>query len=199
MAGTAKDIKASEVHQQAGDLWIIGVAPTDLAVRLTIDADGTPDSVTHAGSVHLGATEGEIVTTIEEKMDLIEIDQADAPVAGARTQVGMSIEATLKQTTMDKLQHCLAGGTYDSAAGYKQVTVGGKEDEVTPVCVAAISRKRTDPTKFVVSVIYMAVPISGGSVLMGKTKASTSKVKFQGLADLTRAAGQQVGVLYTTE
>ena len=62
MAGTAKDYTVSEIICGYGNLWAIGVAPTNSAVQLTLSANGTPDATAHPGSVHLGMVESSIVT-----------------------------------------------------------------------------------------------------------------------------------------
>ena len=44
MAGTTKSYTPAEIVQGPGDLWVIGQAPSDANVRLTLASDGTPDS-----------------------------------------------------------------------------------------------------------------------------------------------------------
>ncbi|HWQ55685.1 MAG TPA: hypothetical protein VN442_18505 [Bryobacteraceae bacterium] len=197
MAGTAKAIDATKIHQGPGDLWIIAPAPDDTAQRLTLAADGTPDVAAHANCIHLGATMGGITTIIQEKLSPIEIDQADGPVLHIPVGVEMRIETELAQVNVDLLQHVLALGTYSTAAGYKQISIGGKL-AITYLCVAAIAPKRSDPTKFIVSLLYKVLPQSGISILMGRDKPATNKVVFAGANDHTRSAGRQTGLIYET-
>src|ERR1035437_6696347 len=111
---TAKAYDTTGIHQGPGDLWIIGVAPTDSAIRLTLASDGTPDSVTHAGSVCLGLTSGGINFTIKQKFSDIVVDQADGPVDTYVDDLEGMLEAELTQQSCDLLQQALSTGAYSA-------------------------------------------------------------------------------------
>lgn len=197
MAGTAKDIQATEIHQGPGDLWVITTPPVDAAPRLTLASDGTPDSVTHGACVHLGAIQSAITTSVKGKIGMIALDQFDAPLDGFVTDLEASIEAEMAQTEAAKLQRALGVGTYATGAGYKHVTFGGTL-AVPTVCVAAISPKRTASTKHIVATLFSAAAVGGFDVKFGRAKSSSYKLKFQALSDLTRTAGKQVGIVHET-
>jgi hypothetical protein len=197
MAGIAKDYKATEIMQGPGDLWVIGGAPTDAAVRLTLASDGTPDATAHPASIHLGAIQSAVTTQIKPKTQAIELDQYDAPFDSYVTDLDAKIEAELAQSESQKLQRMMGVAAYGTGAGYKQFTFGGNL-VVPKACIAAISPTRQNQARHVVSLLYSAAAVGGIQISMGRAKSSSYKASFQGLADITRTAGKQVGVIYQT-
>ena len=197
MAGTAKGYSVDEIHQGPGDLWVIGTAPVDATPRLTLATDGTPDATAHPSSIHLGLAEGGITTTVKGKFTEVMADQATAPLYRFLESEEMTIEAELQQQAVDKLQHAYTAGTYATASGYKQLTIGGG-GVVAALCIAAISPKKDTPTLFQVSVIWKAVPVGGLQRLFARGKKSTHKIQFAGNADISRTAGKQIGNVYET-
>lgn len=197
---TAKDFSVAEIYQGPGDLWLIDPAPTDEAVRVTLDAATlTPDSTAHANAKHLGGTAGEITMTVTPKLGLGRLDQVDAAVYVFIESLEAKIEAEMSQSEMQKLARVLAGGTYAGDAQpptqWKQVTFGGVD--VPPVmCIAAIAKKRSDTTKAAVSCLYRVNSVNGIEITMSRKKQSTYKVSFTGLLDLGRTAGKQIGVFH---
>lgn len=213
MAGTPKDYAVSEIIQGPGDLWAIGVAPTDAAVRLTLASDGSPDATAHPGSVHLGAITTAVSTTIKPKIAAITTDQFEAPIDSYLTELDGKIEAEMAQVESQKLQRALGVGTYLSGTyntggsgpqlagpngqNFEQLTFGGTFT-VPKICLAVISASRQNPQQYVVSVLYIGVSMSGFALALGRAKAAAYKLQFQGLSDPTRTAGKQIGVLYQT-
>ena len=197
MAGTVKSYTVSEIVQGPGDLWAIGVAPTDSAVRLVLASDGTPDATTHPGSVHLGAIMTAVSTAIKPKIAGIQTDQFEAPIDSYLTELDGKIEADMAQTESQKLQRMLGVGTYSAASGYEQCTFGGTFT-VPKICLAVISPNRNNANQYVVSVLYVGASIGGFQLALGRAKAASYKAQFQALTDLARTAGQQMGVLYQT-
>lgn len=196
MAGTAKDIQVTEVQQGPGDLWVIGTAPVDGTPRLTLASDGTPDAPTHGTCTHLGAMQAAI-TRVKPEVNMIDLDQLDAPFDLYLGDLTAELEATFAQTEMSKLQRALGVGTYATGAGYKQVTFGGTL-VVPTFCLAAISAKRTNALQHVVSVLFSAAAAGGFQVIFGRGAPSLYKSNFIGLADLARTAGKRVGNIYET-
>jgi hypothetical protein len=197
MAGTVKGYAPAEIIQGPGEVWVIGTAPADAAVRLTLASDGTPDATAHPGSVHLGAIASAITTTAKGKIAPIKLDQYDAPLDSYLTELEGKIEAELAQTASQKAQRMLGVATYSTGAGYRQVTFGGT-GTVPKACIAVISPTRAAANRYVVAILYVAVGTGGFTLGMGKGKAATVKTTFVGMADTTRTAGKQVGVLYQT-
>lgn len=197
MPGIAKDLQVSEIHQAPGDLWVIGTAPLDATPRLTLATDGTPEAAAHPGSVHLGATQSAITTMAKPVMAPIELDQHDGPFDSYATDLRSQLEAEMAQTEMAKLQRGIGVATYATGAGYKQVTFGGSL-VVPTLCVAAISAKRTNALRHIVSMLFKAAAVGGFSVSFGRAASSKYKLTFLGLHDPVRTAGKQVGIVYET-
>jgi hypothetical protein len=198
----AKDFSVAEIYQGPGDLWLISAAPTDAAVRVTLDAATlTPDSTAHANAVHLGGTAGEITMTVTPKLGFLTMDQIAGAVDVFIESLEAKIEAEMAQTEMAKLARVLGVGTYAGnaipATTWKQVTFDGTVNP-TAFCVAAIAKKRSDPTKAAVMCLYRVLSMGGIDITMSRKKASTYKVSFSGLLDITRTAGKQLGVFHET-
>jgi len=187
----------AEVHQGPGDLWIIDPAPDDTAIRLTLDTDGTPDVTAHGSSIHLGAIASAITFEATPEISDITLDQYEAPIAQFISKLGVKIQAELAQTEMQKMQKALGVGVYDTAAGYKELTFGGVT-AIPEFCVAAISPKRTDPTLFIVAMLYKTTATGGIKLTISRNNPSFYTVEFTGQSDLTRTAGRQIGVVYET-
>jgi hypothetical protein len=196
MAGTSKDIQATEIHQGPGDLWVIGTAPLDATPRLTLASDGTPDAVTHGTCVHLGALQ-DCVTRVKPAINTIGLDTLDCPFDIYLGDLTAEFEATFAQTEMQKLQRALGVGTYGSGSGYKQVTFGGTL-VVPTYCMAAIAPKRLNAAQHNVAVLFSAAPAGGFQVIFGRSSPSLYKGKWIALADMTRTAGKRVGNIYET-
>jgi len=196
VAGTAKDIQVTEVHQGPGDLWVIGTPPVDATPRLVLAGDGTPDSVTHGTCIHLGALT-EATTRVKPAVHMLELDQLDAPFDIYLGEVNAELEASFAQVEMSKLARALGVGNYGSGSGYKQVTFGGTL-VVPTFCLAAVSALKDAALKHIVSVLFKAAAAGGFQVVFGRGQASLYKCNFVGLSDLTRTAGKQLGNVYRT-
>jgi hypothetical protein len=202
MAGTPTNYDVAQIHQGPGDLWIIGAggAVADSATPQLMLDGLLPDATAYPNASHLGAADGATTIAAVPKMEEIRIDQADAPVAFFQTQLEMSLETELKQLDPAMIQNVAPFGVYSTAtgaSGYKQLTFGGA-GQASPLCVAFIAQARAVPGKVVVAVLFNAIGFLGLNTQVGRAKASIYKAQFKGQADLTRAAGRQVGVVYTT-
>ncbi len=198
MSGVAKNYVLTDIFQGPVDFWYIGAAPPDSAPRLTLASDGTPDSTAHPGSVHLGMVATAVTTGVKPKIEPIVVDQFDAPVDVYEGDLMASIGGELAQTTSAIFQYMLGSGVYSTGSGFDQLTFGGLLTTLPKPCFAAISPKRDNPNQYIVALLYMCVATGGFSVSMGRAKPSYWKFDVQGLADITRTAGQQVGVIYRT-
>jgi hypothetical protein len=199
MAGSAKNYDVTHIQQNPGDAWIIpspGIVDS-AAPQVGLFTDGTPLSTYTA--VNLGTFAGATTILSKPKFDDIKVDQADTAVAKYCTANDMSVELDLMQLDPTILQNALPYGVFATQAspGYNQLTFGGI-GVVTPLCLAFISPKRGAPGKFVVAILFNAVGTGGFSAAIGRAKPTAVKVKFDGLADLTRGAGRQTGVFYET-
>ena len=194
---TAKSTLASEIYQGPADLWLVSPAPTDAAPKVALDgATLTPDSATHGASAGLGLTVGAVTFKLTPKIDFIKVYQFDWPVDAYVATMSASIEAEMSQSAMDKLARALGVGNYTLSAGaFAQCTFGGT-NQPPAICVAAIGLKRSDTTKAVVGCLYRVNAQDGITWSASRTKASTYKVLFNGLADVARTAGRTVGIYH---
>jgi hypothetical protein len=201
MAATARNYDVTQIHQGPGDLWVLPltVAPSDSAVRLTLAADGSVDSVAHAGAICLGLTKGGITFAIKQKFSDISVDQFDAPVDTYIDDTEASLEAELSQQGITLLQNAYTTGVFSTVAspGWNQLTIGGTSI-VPQACIAAISPKRTGAGLWIVSCLYQASAQGGLQAIMARNKASSHKVMFKGQSVPSRTAGKQIGVHYET-
>jgi hypothetical protein len=199
---TAKDYTVGEIQQGPSNLYLIGTPPSDLAQRLTLSGDLTPDATAHPNSLGFGMTETGITMTLTPKIEEIGADQADGPVLFRCTALDVKLETTINQLGFDKLT-CALGltGAYSIEAGgtpsWEQIGFGGSTT-VSQAAFAAIAPKRSDATKVWVGMIYKALSADGISFMQSRAKANTYKLTVTGVADLARTAGRQQGIIYET-
>ena len=188
----AKSYTPSEIIQGPGDLWFIGTAPTDVAVRLTLASDGTPDATAHPGVGVLGASLTAITTSVKPKISEITTDQYDAPIDSYAVELEAKIEAEMQQVESALLQRAIGVGTYAAGAGYEQTTFGGTF--VVPTgCFAVISPSRLNAQQYVVSVLYVGAMTGGFSFPMGRAKSAAYKTAITALSDPARAVASRSG------
>jgi hypothetical protein len=195
-------ITLPDIHQGPGFLWYNVQIPATGA-RLLVDANGNP---TAGSPLPMGASEGAATFHMEAKIEEISIDQETAPVDAVMTAESAYIEVTLKESSLAKIGVALAHDTYSSgtdsglpsgAQNYEQITVGGRV--AVPQCaVALISPRRSfsNPGKFMVACLYNAYPHDPFQAGFTRTKEATYKVRFEGLAVLSRTQGDRVAQFY---
>lgn len=195
-------ITVPDIHQGPGFLWY-GVQVPAAGGRLLIDASGNPVNGT---PVAMGASEGASTFHMEAKIEEISIDQETAPVDSVMTAESAYIEATLKESSLLKISKGLAHTTYTSgtdaslppgAQSYEQLTVGGLVT-VPQAAVALVSPRRgyTSPGKHLVACLYNAYAKEPFQIGFTRTKEAVYKVRFEGLAVITRPQGDRVGQFY---
>lgn len=194
------NVDATKIHQGPGKLWLNTAIPA-AGARLTIDSTGTPTAGT---PVFAGATDGAATFVLTPKLEEITADQVAAPIDVVMTGEAESIEVTLKESDLAKLTNFIVHGSFTTgtdtslpagAQTYEEITFGGIKI-IPKTSVAVISARRDAPGKFVVSQLYQAYQADAVQLPFQRGKETTYKVKFQGLADPTRTAGDQVGKIY---
>jgi hypothetical protein len=156
------------------------------------------------GAYFAGATEGAITSTMTPKYQEIAADQVASPVDVVMTSDAYEIDVTIKQSNLANLISFFPPGTFSTgtdanqpagAQAYEQITFGG----IIPVPkfgVAVISPRRDATGKFVVSHLYQAYQAEAVKLPFQRGKETTFGVKFKGIADSTRPAGDQVGMVW---
>ncbi|MFB3921601.1 MAG: hypothetical protein ACE145_07755 [Terriglobia bacterium] len=193
-------VDATKIHQGPGKLWLNVSVPAS-GSRLLIDAAGDPTAGT---PIFAGATEGAATVLLAPKLDPISADQVAAPIDVVMTGEAASIEVTLKESDLAKLKNFVVNGSYTTgtdtglpsgAQAYEEISFGGLMS-IPKMSVAVISPRRDATNKFVVSQLYQAYQAEAIQLPFQRGKETTYKVKFEGLADASRAAGDQVGKIY---
>ena len=194
------NVDATKIHQGPGKLWLNVSVPAS-GNRLLIDATGAP---TAGSPVFAGATEGAATVVLAPKLEQVGADQVAGPIDVVMTGEAASIEVTLKESDLAKLKHFIVHGSFASgtdtglpqgAQNYEEISFGGVM-AVPKTSVAVISPRRDAASKFVVSQLYQAYQAEAVQLPFQRGKETTYKVKFEGLADPARAAGDQVGKIY---
>ena len=193
-------VDATKIHQGPGKLWLNVAVPAN-GSRLIINSSGDPTSGT---PIFAGATEGAATVGLAPKLDPISADQVAAPIDVVMTGEAESIEVTLKESDLAKLKNFVAHGSFSSgtdtglpagAQTYEEISFGGVL-AIPKTSVAVISPRRDAASKFVVSQLYQAYQAEAIQLPFQRGKETTYKVKFEGLADPSRPAGDQVGKIY---
>ena len=197
------NVDATKIHQGPGKLWLNCTVPA-ADHRLLIDAAGEP---TEGTPVFVGATEGAATLALAPKLDKIEADQVSAAIDVVMTGEVESLEVTMKESDLAKLKYFIQHGSFSTgtdtglpagAQAFEEIKFGGIL-AIPKTSVAVISPRRDvagSPGKFVVSQLYSAYQVEAVQLPFSRGKETTYKVKFEGLAVVTRASGDQVGKIY---
>lgn len=194
------NVDATKIHQGPGKLWL-NVSVPAAGARLVINAAGDPTAGT---PFFAGATDGAATLLLAPKLEEIHADQVAGPIDVVMTGESASVEVTLKESDLAKLKNYIVHGTYGTgtdaglpagAQAYEEITFGGTI-AIPKTSVAVISPRRDATAKFVVSQLYQAYQAEAIQLPFQRGKETIYKVKFSGLADATRAAGDQVGKIY---
>jgi hypothetical protein len=194
------NVDATKIHQGPGRLWLNVSVPAS-GSRLIINSSGDPTAGT---PIFAGATEGAATVLLSPKLEPIGADQVAAPIDVAITGEAASIEVTLKESDLAKLKNFIVNGAYTTGTdtglpagsqAYEEIAFGGILS-IPKSSVAVISPRRDATGKFIVSQLYSAYQAEAIQLSFQRGKETTYKVKFEGLADGSRAAGDQVGKLY---
>ncbi len=194
------NVDATKIHQGPGNLWL-GVTVPATGARLLIDSTGAP---TAGSPVFAGATNGAMTVVLTPKLEEISADQTAGPIDVVMTAEAAAVEVTLMQSDLANLKNFIVHGTYTvgtdaslpaGSQAYEEIAFGGII-AIPKTSIAVISPRRDSPGKFVVSQLYQAYQAEAMQIPFQRGKETTYKVKFSGLADPTRPAGDQVGKLY---
>ena len=156
------------------------------------------------GAYFAGATEGAITSTLTPKYQEMGADQISSPIDVVMTADAYEIDVTIKQSNLANLTNFFPPGAFSTgtdsnqptgAQSYEQITFGGIIP-VTKMGVAAISARRDVTGKFVVSHLYQAYQAEAIKLPFAREKETVYAVKFKGIADSSRAAGDQVGMIW---
>jgi hypothetical protein len=195
-------VTVPDIHQGTGMLWYNVAVPAP-GGRLLVDANGNPLG---GSPLAMGGSDGAATFHMEAKIEEVAIDQQTAPVDAVMTGESAYLEVTLKESALQKIASSLAQANYSSgidtglpagAQNYEEITVGGLVT-IPKAAVALVSPRRgfSSPGKFMVACLYNAYAKDPFQIGFTRSKEATYKVRFDGLAMLTRAPGDQVAQFY---
>ncbi len=195
-------VTVPDIHQGTGMLWY-NVAVPAIGARLLVDANGNPLG---GSPLAMGASDGPATFHMEAKIEEVAIDQQTAPVDAIMTAESAYLEVTLKESALAKIAASLAQANYSTgtdsglpagAQNYEEITVGGLVP-IPNAAVALVSPRRgfSSPGKFMVACLYSAYAKDPLQIGFTRSKEATYKVRFEGLAVLSRAPGDQVAQFY---
>jgi hypothetical protein len=195
-------ITPSEIHVGPGFLWVDITVPA-YGSRLVIDADGFP---TVGSPYGMGPGDGHATFHASATEELIRADQITAPIDKVMTAEIAYIEFSLKSSAFTKLIKFLGHASYTAgtdgtlpagAQVYEELTFGGLIAYPSRgVAVISPIRGYSSPGKYEVAVLYSTKGVSVLERQYTRTKEVIVKGRFDGLADTTRTAGDQVGSVY---
>jgi hypothetical protein len=194
MAGTATNYDVLTIP--AGDVaqvWT-GLAVPSAGARMTLHTDGTPESVANPSAIHLGHTDAGLTITATETTTDFFVDELAAPMASSIDQLTLTISGTLTQVNDEDVMKVLAAniGTYATAAGYKELTLGFKSS-ISYTSSAIIYPSPQDPTKFAVFHLYSARNTAGFTFSLGRKTRAGTPFTMTGYAVSGRASADSFG------
>lgn len=195
-------VTVPDIHQGTAMLWYSVQAPA-AGARFLVDANGNPLS---GSPLAMGSSEGAATFHMEAKIEEISIDQETAPVDAVMTAESAYMEVTLKESALIKVAASLAHATYSSgtdsglpagAQNFEEITVGGLL-QIPQAAVALVSPRRgfSSPGKFMVACLYNAYAKDPFQIGFTRAKEAVYKVRFEGLAVLSRTQGDRVAQFY---
>jgi hypothetical protein len=192
MAGTAVSWKTTNIALNPGQLWA-NLAIPGAGARLTLDADGTPDATANPSALHLGATKAGAKFMVKSTVTNVQVDEFRAPISSFVDAVQMGISAELVGVTHSELLAFLLPGvgTYSTASGYKQVTIGSKA--IVYSSIACIFPLIEDVTKYGVFHIYSGLNDAGVEWAQARTELGGTPVSFVGYEITSRAVADTLG------
>jgi hypothetical protein len=172
----------------------------------SITTDGSIQWQNMGAPTGFGATDGACTIHIEPKIEEVVADQETAPIDALHTAELAYFEFTFKEAQIQKLAQSLAHPTFTTGNDsglpsgnnkYDAISVGGLT-RIPSRCLAVVSPRRYYPGCFLVATLYKAIAKTPLSWLVTRTKEHLFKVRFDGLAELNRAAGDRVAKVYKT-
>ena len=181
-----------------GWFWL-NLAIPGAGARITLHTDGTPESVANPSAKHLGhTTEGWELKAVPSSEKAF-FDESIVAIKTVPGTMEASIAGNLGQTIdlSAVLQYIVQGfGTYSTAAGYEQITIG--TIPIVYTASALIWPLENDATKFGVYNLYRSINNAGLANQVKRRAVGSNPVVFEGFAVTSRAVADQVGKYWKT-
>lgn len=198
MAGTATNQDVTKITRGPGKVWV-NLAIPSAGARLTLYTDGTPDATANPSAKQLGLTRAGTKVSIKNGVTKNEADELTSPYRTILASDDMSLEGEwLQLEDFALLKVMTPNGTFSTASGYEQITVGGLTviPAVAQPSVALIWPSAADATKFCVGHLYQGQNSGGLEFTINRKTDAGANFKFEGQSIASRAAGDQVGNLW---
>ena len=176
MAGTPDNYLVTAIPAGVVARLYANVAVPTSGNRLTLDATtGAPDATANPNAKHLGYTDAGVTVTASVTPIEFNADEIAAPIKRGVDTASISISGTLLQVNDEEVMKLLMGdlGTYSTAAGSKQFTLGIK-NSLSYASFAVVYPSPQDPTKWAVFQLYSGANTAGVTFSIGRiTRAGT--------------------------
>lgn len=195
MAGTADNYTVTTIPAGVIARLYANVAVPAGGARMTLDATtGTPDATANPLAKHLGYTDTGVTVTATETVTEFFADELASPIARGIDSATISISGTLLQVNDEEVMKVLMAniGTYSTAAGYKQITLGIKAS-LTNMPFAVVYPSPQDATKYAVFHLYSAANTAGVTFTLGRKTRSGTPFTITGYAVAGRSSADSVG------
>jgi hypothetical protein len=188
----------------AFDVTRIEVGPARIFLGVTLPASGAfPTLVTHTAGVpgsgtEVGLTDGDTVIEIQSQKTEITAEQFYAPVEVFLTMQTAKVSFNAKESTVIALRAALDNvlqqttGTEDAFA----FGSGAGAFSVLKQSVFMSARRRDNPAKYIIAMLYSAYASKPLTYTFSRTKPATYPVELTALAVTSRTAGDCMGQFY---
>jgi len=188
----------------AFDVTRIEVGPARIFLGVTLPASGAfPTLVTHTAGVpstgtEIGLTEGDTVLEIKSEKKEITAEQFYAPVEVFLTVQGAKASFTAKESTIIGLRAALDNVLQQTTGTEEAFAFGSGSGSfaVLKQSVFLSARRRDNPAKYIVCMLYSAYVSKPLTYTFSRTKEATYPVELTGLAVVTRTPGDCMGQFY---
>ena len=188
-------------NTNANGIWSITVLSST-----TIQLNGSAGNAayTSGGTVqlgaHLGLLEGPTSAEVDTKIDWILSDQFEDAHDAALLTLAVEVNSVLKETDLAKLLMMSSNVNYGnfasigtSGSGTLSMQFGGAQSSsMDKHTLMFVGPQRNNPGQWIYVFLFQAYNDAPLKITFQRSKANLWKVKFNGLADLTRTAGDEV-------
>jgi hypothetical protein len=197
MAGTPDNYTVGAIPAGVIARLYGNVAVPGAGARLTLFTDGTPDATANPNAKHLGYTDAGMTFTATSTPVEFFADELGPPIKRGVDSVALSISATLLQTNDEEVEKLMLAdiGTYSTASGYKQFTLGIKA-ALSYASFAVVFPSPQDATKYAVWHLYSAANTAGVTFTVGRKTRSGTPVTITGYAVDGRASADNLGNIW---
>lgn len=190
--GTTLDI--TKTQKGPCRVWF-GIAVPAGGTRLTLGADGTPDSTQNPLAKLVGLTDDGATASVGKTITEELFDELKEAQSRAIDQSSMAVKVNAAQVLdADNIAQATNGiGTPVTISGTPVYTIG--TGALTYTGVAVIAPTLNDATKFLVFHIYKAFNVAPFDLELARKKRAKISFDFQGIGIATRAATDTLGMI----